>query len=160
MPPQLPASPLRPSRCRTLQRVWADGKRQSKRRGGSATDGCEEASRSRSADRLRNVPGQCDLDPQRQPVPVGVPGELYIGGAGVALGATWKDSKLTASRFVPDPFVAKPDARMFQTGDRVRWRSDGVLEIIGRFDRQVKLSGCRVEPGEIETVYPWSCVSA
>jgi amino acid adenylation domain-containing protein len=90
------------------------------------------------------------LDEQRRPVPVGVPGELYIGGAGLARGY-FGDSDLTVIRFVADLFVEKPDARMFKTGDRVRWRADGALEMIGRIDRQVKISGYRIEPCEIET---------
>ena len=89
------------------------------------------------------------LDRHRRLVPIGVPGELYIGGPGVARGYLHQP-RLSAERFLPDPFVADPEARRFRTGDRVRWRPDGPLEFLGRFDDQVKLRGFRVEPGEVE----------
>jgi amino acid adenylation domain-containing protein/non-ribosomal peptide synthase protein (TIGR01720 family) len=89
------------------------------------------------------------LDPNLEPVPVGVPGELYIGGDGLAKGYLKRDA-LTAEKFVPHPFAADPKARLYKTGDLVRWRATGDIEFIGRTDEQVKVRGFRVELGEIE----------
>nr|WP_083636515.1 hybrid non-ribosomal peptide synthetase/type I polyketide synthase [Leptolyngbya sp. 'hensonii'] len=91
------------------------------------------------------------LDATLEPVPIGVPGELYIGGAGLAREYLNRPD-LTEERFIPNPFSANPVDRLYKTGDLVRYLSDGTIEFIGRRDNQIKLRGYRIELGEIETV--------
>jgi amino acid adenylation domain-containing protein len=91
------------------------------------------------------------LDARMEPVPIGVAGELFIGGVQVGRGY-WKRPALTAERFVPDPFSERPEARLYRSGDRVRRLASGDLEFLGRIDFQVKIRGHRVELGEVESV--------
>ncbi|QAX28385.1 non-ribosomal peptide synthetase [Leisingera sp. NJS204] len=95
------------------------------------------------------------LDAQLMPCPVGVVGEIHLGGEGVARGYVNRPGT-TADRFIPDPFAPELDgrdgARMYRSGDLGRWREDGTIEFLGRVDHQIKLNGYRIEPGEIEAV--------
>ena len=91
------------------------------------------------------------LDPVGGLAPVGVPGELHLGGDGLGTGYL-NAPELTAERFVPDPFSRDPEAKLYRTGDLVRQRGDGALEFVGRVDHQLKIRGHRIEPGEVEAV--------
>src|SRR5208337_2172323 len=89
------------------------------------------------------------LDPHQNPVPVGCPGELHLGGVGLARDYL-NQPELTAEKFIPHPFSPRPSARLYRTGDLCRWLPDGNIEFLGRLDFQVKIRGFRIELGEIE----------
>ncbi|MFN4865766.1 MAG: non-ribosomal peptide synthetase [Cyanobium sp.] len=90
------------------------------------------------------------LDEGGQPCPIGIPGELHIGGGGLARGYL-NNPELTAEKFIHDPFSSDPSARLYKSGDLASWNPDGTLAFQGRIDQQIKLRGFRIEPGEIET---------
>ena len=138
-----------------VARRWGEGRRFVNAYGPTETTVCATLAVDPPADArppigraIANVRA-CVLDAWMQPAPVGVPGELYVGGIGVARGYLDQPA-LTAERFVPDPFSRQAGFRLYRTGDRVRWRTDGQLEFLGRLDAQVKIRGFRIEPGEIE----------
>ncbi|MCC7247960.1 MAG: amino acid adenylation domain-containing protein [Lysobacter sp.] len=91
------------------------------------------------------------VDKRMHPLPIGVPGELLIGGVGLAAGYRGRPD-LTAEKFIADPFSDAPDARLYRTGDLALWREDGTVQVVGRLDHQIKLRGFRIELGEIESV--------
>src|SRR5690606_34638015 len=91
------------------------------------------------------------LDKRMRPLPVGIPGELYLGGPGVTRGYLNRPAR-TATSFIPDPFTAETGSRLYRTGDRVRFLPDGNIEFLARIDHQVKIRGYRVELGEIEAL--------
>ena len=111
---------------------------------------CTDGGRAPSIGRAISHTSTYVLDEQRQPVPIGVPGELHLGGVGVARGYLNRP-ELTTERFIDSPFGSGTD-RLYRTGDLVRQREDGEIEYLGRTDSQVKVRGYRVEPGEIEVV--------
>lgn len=96
------------------------------------------------------------LDSSGRPVAPGVSGELHVGGGGVALGYL-NNPELTSEKFIADPFSADHESRLYRTGDKARWNEDGNLEFLGRLDEQFKISGFRIEPGEIEAALTRCC---
>jgi amino acid adenylation domain-containing protein len=134
---------------------WAPGRRFLNGYGPAETTVCATWARCDPADPRRPPIGRplpnvrvYLLDSRRQPVPVGVLGEIYIGGVGVGRGYLGRDA-LTTERFGPDPFAAVPGARIYRTGDLARWLPDGTIDFLGRVDDQVQVRGARVEPGEV-----------
>jgi amino acid adenylation domain-containing protein len=134
---------------------WAPGRHFLNAYGPTEVTVCATTAVCRPSPRRPPIGGPLDnvrlyvLDRSMRPVPEGVPGELYIGGPGITWGYLNRPA-LTAERFLPDPFGATPGARLYRTGDRVRWLAGGELDFLGRVDQQVKIRGVRIEPGEVE----------
>jgi amino acid adenylation domain-containing protein len=144
--------------CRRVREVFGEAVRMANQYGPSETtltatvhEVPRGASGARTIPAGRPIPGmRCRvLDPHLQEVPAGVVGQVFLGGAGVTRGYLSRPD-LTAERFLPDPFSTEPGERLYATGDLGRLRPDGLLELQGRLDHQVKLRGIRVEPGEVE----------
>ena len=142
-----------------LASFWSKGRRFFNAYGPTETTVCATIAECSHADILTDVPLPVGrpiantklyvLDRNLQPTPTGIAGELHISGIGLARGYLNRP-ELTAEKFIPDPFSIKPGARLYKSGDLVRYRADGNLEFLGRIDHQVKIRGFRIEPGEIE----------
>jgi amino acid adenylation domain-containing protein len=138
-----------------VARAWAQDRRFVNAYGPTETSVCATTHECAADDRkppigrpIANVK-TCVLDSHLAGVPVGIPGELFIGGSGLARGYLHRPD-LTAERFVADPFGGEPGSRLYRSGDLVRWRPDGTIDFLGRTDHQVKIRGYRIEPGEID----------